>query len=155
MAIESFSSSILTHNPRAYQSSLMVLNNFFRVLHMATLQVLIASLPHSPQLLLILLVSIELIFFMFTIVPYIFYYQFIFFIFACTAPPVNWGWTEAKQSQTLRPQSVVSRVLPLCLRVCKLASLTQTSTQCDCTSGSISVFCHLLVAKNLQISGQF
>ena len=55
----------------------MILNNFFNVLQMAILQALVVSLPHSPRLVLTMLIFMELGFMLLTTIPYAFIFRFI------------------------------------------------------------------------------
>ena len=77
LAVEGFSRALLINNPKAYSSSLILLNNLFNVIHLVLIQVSVASLPHSPLILISLLLSFELVFALFTIIPYIGTFKFI------------------------------------------------------------------------------
>ena len=70
MALEEFSRSLVIPDPRAYNSSLCLLSNFFNILHIAVLQICIVSLPHSPTTLLIILTILEFMFIFTILIPY-------------------------------------------------------------------------------------
>ena len=77
MSVEEFTRAPLVNNPKVYQSSLSLLNNSFNTIHLALLQVLLAALPNSPRLLVVLLVILEATFYVFTVVPYLTNFRFL------------------------------------------------------------------------------
>ena len=78
--IELFSRSILVQDSRSYQSSFCLLHNIFQLLQITIVQVLVVALPHSPTTQIVLLLTNELVFFLFTTIPYFCSFRFISFL---------------------------------------------------------------------------
>ena len=77
LAIERFEKASLSDHKKSFSHPLCLLYNFFNVFHLALMQVSIASLPHSPGTLLIILTAMELLFTLLTLIPYIFHHRFL------------------------------------------------------------------------------
>ena len=75
--IENFAKSMIKNEPNSYTSSLSLLYNYFNVVHLALLQVLIPALPHSPVILVALLIAIEALFLLLTLIPYFTHSRFL------------------------------------------------------------------------------
>ena len=71
-----FTRAMLRDDPRAYESSLGLLHNTLNVVHLALFQIAIPSLPHSPTTLLIILWSMELLFYLLTLIPCLIKFRF-------------------------------------------------------------------------------
>ena len=124
LEIEKFSRSLLIKDPRSFTSPLQLLNNFFGVLHIALMQVSIVALPHSPNLLLITLMIMELTFCLLTLVPYLLNFRFVsciellskalksFFLEAffsvCLIISLSSGGTELPVNKSLQKLGVIT-----------------------------------------------
>ena len=74
--LDKFTRAMLIDDPRAYESSFGLLSNTLNVVHLAIFQIMIPSLPHSPTTLLIFLSSLELLFFLMNIIPFVTEFRF-------------------------------------------------------------------------------
>ena len=77
IAIEEFLKALLTKDKNSYSLAIMRLSNFLNVLQLALLQICMAGLPHSPTILIILLICMELIFMLLTVLPYLLSFRFV------------------------------------------------------------------------------
>ena len=74
--IEKFSKSYISADQNSY-TSLCLLSNILNVVHVSIAQVFIVSLSHSPRILLTLLMTTEVLFWLLTLIPYCFQHKFI------------------------------------------------------------------------------
>ena len=75
--VESFVKHYLQNHPKSFTHRLCLVSNILNVLHIALVQICIASLPHSPRTLLGLLMVLEVLFCLLTLIPYCFHHKFI------------------------------------------------------------------------------
>ena len=68
--IEDFSRSYLKPSPESFTSPFFRVNNFFNILQLSAIQVLIISFPNSPFTLLMILILAELCFILLTLIPF-------------------------------------------------------------------------------------
>ena len=75
--IDKFTRSTLPKNSKkSFQSSLCLLNNYFNILEISIMQVLIPALPNSPLVLLSLLTATQITFLLLTVIPFVFHTRF-------------------------------------------------------------------------------
>ena len=77
MEVEKFCVQHLDKNPKTFNSSICLLNNLFNVIHLAMMLMSIVALPHSPTILALSLLSLEVLFLLLTVIPYFCYHRFI------------------------------------------------------------------------------
>ena len=77
MEIESFAKNYIDTDPKSYTSNLCLLSNMLNVVHVALMQVCIVALPHSPRILLFILLALEILFCLLRLTPYCFHHRFI------------------------------------------------------------------------------